>query len=527
MHHWKNRFTICIAFMLMLLSVPCSYVGKAAPYMSQTKSSSDDMRACWISYIDIQACLAEKKEAAFRAKVNTMYDRIKKRGMNTVIVHARAMGDAFYPSAYFPYSEYLSKDRLIPGYDPYKIMVELAHEKGLAFHAWVNPYRISIGEETTESFQKTSYYNNMQTMLLSYDGEAGTCLMLDPQNENARTLIINQVVEILERYPVDGIHFDDYFYVDGMKQDISVEEKQEAVNRLIKPLYAKIKEINPDCVFGISPAGNPDYARMQGADIDRWLSEDGYVDYVMPQIYWTDRYKTEQGIVNMFSDRLSTWKNMRKNKTKLYVGLALYRAKEESDTDLGWAEASDNLANQCASAYAVGFDGFSLFRYAYLEIEDAQVELDNLQNYLKSRDGEIASCIEAYVIYASHMQTYGWQTAKTDGIVSGSTLFGKQIEAVRICLGKLAENGNVSYRVTMGDGTTSEWVSNGELCGSVGMSNPITGISIQLTGEIADAYSVYYRVYQKKSGWSNWFQNGDMAGKGIVYALQVKLVKNN
>ena len=243
-------------------------------YLPKQANIEESKRACWISYIDIQKYLSDKNEAAFRAKVHAMYNTVKKNGMNTVIVHARAMGDAFYPSEYFPYSEYLSKNRKQPTYDPYEILVSAAHDEGLKFEAWVNPYRISIGTETTESFMQTPYYVKYQSMIIEYESESGTCLSLDPENAEAQQLVVDGVSEIMTRYPVDGIHFDDYFYMPGMKDSCSVEEKKQAVNKLVHSVYCVIKEKNKDCEFGISPAGNPDYARSQGADIDTWVSEE-------------------------------------------------------------------------------------------------------------------------------------------------------------------------------------------------------------------------------------------------------------
>lgn len=101
-------------------------------------------------------------------------------------------------------------------------------------------------------------------MILEYQGQNGTCLVLNPQSAEAQQLVVNQVAEILERYPVDGIHFDDYFFVDGMQDTLPQEEKMQAVNALVQKVYQTVKQKRPDCEFGISPAGNPDYARSQG-----------------------------------------------------------------------------------------------------------------------------------------------------------------------------------------------------------------------------------------------------------------------
>lgn len=499
---------------------------QAAVYLPMQANTEMEKRACWISYIDMESELSDKSEAAFRAKVHAMYDTIKKYGLNTVIVHARAMGDAFYPSEYFPYSEYLSQSRTCPGYDPYAIMVTVAHEEGLRFEAWINPYRLSLGEETTGSFESTPFYAKYQSMILEYQGQNGTCLVLDPQNAEAQQLVVDQVTEILDRYPVDGIHFDDYFFVDGMQDTLPQEEKMQAVNTLVQQVYRTVKQNNPDCEFGISPAGNPDYARRQGADIDTWLSQEGYVDYVMPQIYWTNRYVTEGKEVPMFSNRCEVWQMLHTNpKIELYVGLALYRVGESSDTDLDWTLRADNLATQCAQSYGMGYDGFALFRYAYLEEIRAQEELQNLYVYLQKQAGILVSEMDADIVYTVHMQTFGWQETKIDGIVAGYTKKEKSIEAVRIQLGADVPEGNVYYAVETKQGQ-STWYRDGELAGSVGEKEPLCGIRIKLMGKITDSYEIAYRVYVSTKGWTTWGKNGSYVGGGMIRAIQIKLVKN-
>ena len=521
-----QQFVIYVLMAVCLfLSVFDNTVQTVKQYLPKQANIEESKRACWISYIDIQKYLSDKNEAAFRAKVHAMYNTVKKNGMNTVIVHARAMGDAFYPSEYFPYSEYLSKNRKQPTYDPYEILVSAAHDEGLKFEAWVNPYRISIGTETTESFMQTPYYVQYQSMIIEYESESGTCLSLDPENVEAQQLVVDGVSEIMTRYPVDGIHFDDYFYIPGMKDSCSVEEKKQAVNKLVHSVYCVIKEKNKDCEFGISPAGNPDYARSQGADIDTWVSEEGYIDYIMPQIYWTDHYRTESGEVQMFSERSLQWMQLRTNPhIKLYIGLALYRAGEVSDTDVGWSMQNNNLAEQWSRSDGMGYDGFALFRYAYLEESSAQTELENLQTYLKKQTGILTSDVEAYLVYTVKMQTLTWQEAKLDGVVAGFTNQSLAVEAIRIQLGSLAPRGNVRYVTENGQGQ-GIWKRDGQQTGSDIGEETISGIRINLTGEIAQQYDIIYRVYINEHGWTEFEKNGSYAGGGMIQAIQVKLIK--
>ncbi|MDE6983398.1 MAG: family 10 glycosylhydrolase, partial [Lachnospiraceae bacterium] len=128
-----------------------------APQVVST-TASVQKKACWISFLDIEVLLKDKSEKEFRTKVSAMYDNVVKYGMNTVIVHVRAMGDAMYPSDYYPWAEYFSSDRSDPGYDPLEILIELAHSKNLQFEAWINPYRLSRDSKSTASFKATPYH---------------------------------------------------------------------------------------------------------------------------------------------------------------------------------------------------------------------------------------------------------------------------------------------------------------------------------------------------------------------------------
>ena len=209
---------------------------------------------------------------------------------------------------------------------------------------------------------------------------------------------------------------------------------------------------------------------------------------------------------------------------KLYAGLALYRVGETSDTDLDWALREDNLATQCAHIYGMGYDGFALFRYAYLKENGTQVELQNLYSYLKKQAGILTSEVDAGIVYTVHMQTFVWQEAKMDGIVAGYTKQEKSVEAVRIQLGAYVPKGNVRYAVETAQGQ-SAWRKDGEQAGSVGQKEPLLGIRINLTGGISDSYDILYRVYVSAQGWTDWGKNGTYTGGGTIQALQVKLVK--
>ena len=371
----------CIMLFSLLTVAPTTAINVKAASSGTYVQNNSAKKACWISFLDIEVLLKDKNERDFRSKVSAMYDNVVKYGMNTVIVHVRALGDAMYPSDYYPWAAYFTTDRSNPGYDPLQIMIDLAHEKNLQFEAWINPYRLSRDSASTDSFKATPYYELFRPFTIEYKSGKQTCLVLDPARQETKELITNGVKEIVSKYDVDGIHFDDYFYVSGMADQLDIASRKANVNALVSQVYQAIKSIKPDCTFGISPAGNPDNARKQGADIDTWLSKQGYIDYIMPQIYWSDIYVTNNKTTQMFTERCSAWQKINKLDLPMYVGLALYQVGTESKTDLGWAASDINLAYQYLTATQLGYDGYALFRYQWLEKDIAIQELNHLKNY--------------------------------------------------------------------------------------------------------------------------------------------------
>lgn len=322
--------------------------------MVQTKLTGE-MRAAWISYLDFQT-LKDKSKGEFTRNVDAMYDNVLKQDLNTVIVHVRAFSDAIYPSDSYRWANFITSNDNGPGYDPLEIMIEEAHKKGLSFQAWINPYRTSDGGR------------------------------VNPASTSAVKKIVAGVEEIVTNYNVDGIHFDDYFYLST--DSTSQEQKMVNVNRMIRLVYDKIKSIRPNVVFGISPAGNIEYARSIGCDVDTWLSESGYVDYILPQLYWSDHYSTKSGATTkMFTNTMKQWAAINKNKTTMYAGLALYKVGEAIETnwgnDYGWGQSRSNLYEQYMSARNAGYVGYSLYRYGSFELPAAREELSNLKKLSK------------------------------------------------------------------------------------------------------------------------------------------------
>ena len=338
--------------------------------------SSFDKRAVWFSYIDLNKFSYESQDA-FQKDFSSALDNVIKYKTNTVIVQIRPFEDALYKSELFPVSQTITQKTSL-SFDPLQTMIDLAHEKGLSIEAWINPYRVSHNEQTyqqfTENSSKKAWIKDTKQVINYGENE----YILNPASQDVRNYIVDGVKEVVSNYDIDGIHFDDYFYVQGTHGDTSKNQRLDYVNMLVSDVYSTIKKIKPKVTFGISPQGNYENCIDEGADIDTWLKEEGYVDYVMPQVYWTDQYGS-QGEEMMFTNRVQTFAGLKRHKSViLYAGLALYRVNEDSTTDIGWKSSQQNMSDQIQVLSLNGYDGYSFFSYSSLVVEAGQKEMDTV-----------------------------------------------------------------------------------------------------------------------------------------------------
>ena len=357
-----------------------------------TASSVPEKRAVWISFLEYQKILKNKTEREFRNTVCEYFNKCAEYGLNTVIVHARSHGDAYYKSEYFPASVNFAGDRknTFP-FDPLKIMTEEAHKRNLKIEAWVNPYR---GNKTEDSFapdDPVAKWIGTEKVFKWGNSETGDeYYYFNPGEPEVRELIIKGIIEIVDNYDIDGIHFDDYFYptADASIDTVTFEKygggrtldefRTDCVNRLVSAVYREIKA-RQNITFGISPAGNVDSCINKSfADVRLWGSNEGYVDYIMPQIYW------DYGEGSLpFETALSAWKEILTNPNiKLAVGLAAYKV---TDTPADYWSSGDILKRQVEDLRTVpNYIGFSIFRYEDLFSDRLKTERENLNQILGS-----------------------------------------------------------------------------------------------------------------------------------------------
>jgi uncharacterized lipoprotein YddW (UPF0748 family) len=387
----RMKKVLCsILAVLLMIIAPAVYV------RAQADSRKDEFHAVWISYLEFLERLKDPvtgkpgfTQQRFEDMIDEMFDKVAGMKMNAVIVHVRPFGDAMYPSEYFPWSRYISGAQgKNPGFDPLEYMVTAAHDRGLEFHAWINPYRVTSDTTDVSTLSKDNAAREWLTNESKKDDRNvlsfGGALYYNPSSNSVQTQIRYGIQEIVKNYDVDGIHFDDYFYpslgsdykknFDAREYDTWCKEneaeaksianwRRDNVNRLIRNVYQDIKEINPAVEFGISPGGFLDSLQRDDehyTDIRTWLSEPGYVDYLCPQLYWSFSSKAYP-----YDKTLDRWLALRTNEeVKMYVGIAAYRAGSSADAE--WKKDSKILRNMVEYGRKTGeVSGFMYFRYDY------------------------------------------------------------------------------------------------------------------------------------------------------------------
>ncbi|MEG1895158.1 MAG: family 10 glycosylhydrolase [Oscillospiraceae bacterium] len=349
------------------------------PKAEQTPSAqptSGEYRGVWISYLEYQGMDMSSRDGFVR-DITATFKNCADMGINTVIVHVRPFGDALYKSSIFPQSHLLSGTQgQDAGYDPLAEMVNIAHSMGLKIEAWVNPYRVQLSSKMPSSIAAT---NPAKDSSLTFSANGG--VYYNPALPQVQDLVVRGIEEIVANYQVDGIHIDDYFYpttdlaIDKKDYDASgsalsqSDWRRENVNSLVRKIYDKIKSVNSAVTFGISPQGNNDNNyNTQYSDVKLWLSQTGYADYVMPQLYWGFNYLTKSGREDyQFAKLAAQWaKYPRADGVKLYIGLGAYRigAGDGGSNDQGEWSSGTNLAKMVNATRGIdGISGTGMYRY--------------------------------------------------------------------------------------------------------------------------------------------------------------------
>ena len=370
-----------------------------------------ELRGAWIASVWNIDWPLENYSVEGQKKIYTDYlDGFVSANLNAVFMQIRPTADAFYNSQYESWSKWITgeagKD---PGYDVLQFMVEQAHVRGLEFHAWLNPYRIAFSPfpplDPNIPAEWVKDYSNIR--------------VYNPAIPEVQQRIADIVKEIITKYDVDGIHFDDYFYPEvtggvsalndaaeyakyGAGYSSIADFRRANVDKVIQKIRETILKENPRVVFSISP--NSDVSANLNtlfANIEKWCRE-GWIDVVIPQIY----QPLGSGNSN-FEARLSSWIGSFNTNVGCVIGFALYRVVNPSES--------------------VQFTVADFERQFQLAMASKKVHgslLYNTSSFAANRGGVIDMLKSTYYKHPAVRPSFGRQTAADPVIPSGLTLSG-------------------------------------------------------------------------------------------------------
>ena len=376
----------------------------------QNVKTKKEFRAVWVATVEnidwppkYTDCVgSECQKAAFLNLLNMH----KRNGITALIVQIRPAADAFYPSPFEPWSQWLTGvqgQAPYPYYDPLQFMIDETHKAGLEFHAWLNPYRAVFNIKNN-----TTTFNHITRTHPEWFLNYGDKKYFDPGNLEGQQFVVNVVKDIVARYKVDAIHMDDYFYpyrIAGKEfpDNTSYQRNKRGLDKeswrrsntdsIIVAIGKVIKAANPACRFGISPfgvwrnaskdstgsntkAGQTNYDDLY-ADILLWLRK-GWIDYVTPQLYWEINHPLCD--FNILAD----WWAKNTYGKDCYVGIGIYRA----GTSAGWKNKNE-LPNQIKKVRSLpALNGFVFFNSKVFE-KNPNGWSDSLRvNYFKDTAGK-------------------------------------------------------------------------------------------------------------------------------------------
>ncbi len=353
-----------------------------------------EFRGAWIASvanIDWPKHYSDSPEKQKKDLIHLL-NTLKKTGLNAVFLQVRPECDALYKSNYEPWSFWLTGEQgkpPVPYYDPLAFAIEEAHKRGLELHAWFNPYRAEriIG---LYPLAKQHVVITHPEWILSFDETARKLRILNPGIPAVRQYVTKVILDVVKRYDVDGIHFDDYFYPypnneisktnkdsltfktykhgDASDQTIG-DWRRENINILIRMVHDSIQAVKPWVKFGVSPFGiyrdsmPPGIKGMDAydkiyCDPLQWL-RDGAVDYLTPQLYW--RIGGPQDFKKLFN----WWANqVAKEKRHLYVGHIFGRRFTEKELPKQLELVRDNVKAQGDVYFSAKHFGFNTLKFA-------------------------------------------------------------------------------------------------------------------------------------------------------------------
>ncbi len=353
---WVSIYTT--SFIMNLLKIYFCTLIAALTLSAGLAQPKREFRGVWVASVSNLDFPSSRTltPAQQRNEFTGLLNQLQQAGINAVLMQVRPSCDALYPTAFDPWSEFLTGKQgqaPSPAYDPLAFMIGECRRRGMEFHAWFNPYRAVIDARTAKLDSTRHVAIRRPEWILPY----GNLRILNPGLPEVRDYVTAVVMDVLRRYDVDGIHFDDYFYPYPetgltLNDDAAYQQhnrnivsradwRRDNVNLLIKMVHDSVAQTKPWVKFGVSPFGiwqNFSAAQPLGSmsrglesysaiycDSRKW-AEQGWVDYLVPQLYWT--------FGNSAADygQLAPWWSRNVFNRHLYIGHGAYQINNPSNT---------------------------------------------------------------------------------------------------------------------------------------------------------------------------------------------------
>jgi uncharacterized lipoprotein YddW (UPF0748 family) len=330
----------------------------------------DEIRGVWVSTVEeLDWPMGRYDEQSQKELFREYLDVFEKLNINAVFFQVRPLADAFYDSEIEPWSAMITSEQgRDPGYDVLKFLIDETHSRGMQFHAWMNPYRIAKRDGPQEDFPPLD-----PKIPVELTKDYAKCRIYNPALPEVRERIALIIKDLVSRYDVDGVHFDDYFYPSLQKDEpmndelefetfredeASIEEfRHHNVERMVALARDAVKQTDSTVIFSISPAGNYEYCcNSMYFDIED-ICRKGLIDMIIPQLYWSTAAPTDY-----FTPRLE-WFSQHTADVPMLVGYAIYRF---GTRDKGFETADDFLKEYRLARSCDKVRGGVMFRAADL-----------------------------------------------------------------------------------------------------------------------------------------------------------------
>ncbi len=329
-----------------------------------------EIRGVWVSTVEeLDWPMGRYDEQSQKELFREYLDVFERLNINAVFFQVRPLADAFYDSEIEPWSAMITSEQgRNPGYDVLKFLVDETHSRGMQFHAWMNPYRIAKRDGPQVDFPPLD-----PKIPVELTKDYAKCRIYNPALPEVRERIALIIRDLVSRYDVDGVHFDDYFYPalqkdEPMNDELEFETFREGeatieefrhhnVERMVKLAHDAVKQTDSTVIFSISPAGNYEYCcNSMYFDIED-ICRKGLIDMIIPQLYWSTAAP-----VDYFTPRLE-WFSQHTADVPMLIGYAIYRF---GTRDKGFETADDFLKEYRLARSCDKVRGGVMFRAADL-----------------------------------------------------------------------------------------------------------------------------------------------------------------